>query len=153
LIAPLVPRGKLASDVYRASVVPHLIFQAGGRLPFEQFRRAFWLLTEPTTLSRFARGEIGDSARVWSRSFKDKLEKADFIPHLRNAIRGNINITRVDDERWIELRDASVLSDDEHAVFDARLALLVADLWPATEPIEPMSEADELAVHAMEIAQ
>ena len=54
-----------------------------------------------------------------------------------------------DGERWLELRDPKV-ADDEHVIFDARLALLVADLWPTAEPITPLEPAEEIIIKKME---
>jgi hypothetical protein len=60
-----------------------------------------------------------------------------------------LHFVRKGNERWLELRDANV-ADDEHVIFDARLALLVADLWPLTEPITPLAPADEIEIQQLE---
>jgi hypothetical protein len=62
-----------------------LLYQAGGGVSFDRFRKAYWLLTEPKTLERYASGAIGDIARGWARTFRDKLEKDRFIEHLKGA--------------------------------------------------------------------
>ena len=60
-----------------------------------------------------------------------------------------MGIRQKDGERWLELRDPKV-ADDEHIIFDARLALLVTDLWPATEPITPLTPTDEIEIKQLE---
>jgi type I restriction-modification system DNA methylase subunit len=149
LVPPTSRRVVLAPDRYRATLVPHLLYQSGGSLSFERFRKAYWLLTEPKTLERYATGTIGEIARSWGRTFKDKLEKGRFIEHLKGAVGRQLHFTTKNGERWLELRDPKV-ADDEHIVFDARLALLVADLWPVDDPIAPLTLVDEIAVQELE---
>jgi hypothetical protein len=149
LVLPASRRVVLAPDRYRATLVPHLLYQAGGSIPFERFRKAYWLLTEPKTLERYATGAIGGIARNWSRTFRDTLRKDMFIEHLKGAVGRQLHFVRKGNERWLELRDANV-ADDEHVIFDARLALLVADLWPLTEPITPLAPADEIEIQQLE---
>ena len=139
----------LTPDRYRATVVPHLLYQAGGNISFERFRKAYWLLTEPGTLERYALGAVGDIARGWGRTFRDKLEKNRFIEHLKGAVGRQLHFIHKDGERWLELRDPKV-ADDEHVIFDARLALLVADLWPVAEPITPLAPAEEITIQELE---
>jgi hypothetical protein len=151
LVLPLAPRGTLTADRYRSLVVPHLLYQAGGKVSFDRFRRAYWLLTEPATLQRYTANTLGDTARGWVKTFRDKLAKDMFIPHLKAAVSRDLHFIRVDGERWLELRRTDHVADDEHAIFDARLALLVADLWPASEPIAPLSSQEETALREMEL--
>ena len=151
LVLPTAARGTLTADRYRSLVVPHLLYQAGGRVSFERFRRAYWLLTEPATLQRYAINTLGATAKGWVNTFRDKLAKDMFIPHLKAAVSRDIHFIRVDGERWLELRRTDHVADDEHAIFDARLALLVADLWPASEPIAPLSSQDETSIREMEL--
>ena len=47
------------------------------------------------------------------------------------------------------MRDPKV-ANDEHVIFDARLALLVADLWPVAEPITPLAPAEEITIQELE---
>jgi hypothetical protein len=150
LTLPSTARVALDSSVYRSALVPQLLYQAGGRLPFERFRRAYWLLTEPALLQRFAQGEIDPIARRWGTFFNDTLKKEDFIDHLRGAVQHQLHFIRVDGERYLELRDLNV-STDPHVIFDAQLALTAADLWPTDEPIEPLTTADEEAVKQLEL--
>jgi hypothetical protein len=152
LVLSKLPRGTISADLYRASVVPHLIYQAGGRLSFERLRRAYWLLTEPKRLQRFAKGEIGNEAEKWGKAFCERLDKDMLIPHLRAAIRHDIQFVTVDGERSLQLRRTDHLSDDEHVIFDARLALLVAEFWPSEEPIPPLTQSEEAAIKELEIA-
>jgi hypothetical protein len=152
-VPPKSARVALTPDRYRATVVPQLLYQAGGRLSFDRFRRAYWLLSEPTTLQRYARGAVGAAAKEWGRTFGDTLQKDQFIPHLKGAVGRHLHFIRVNGERWLEIRDVSVAADDEHAVADARLALLVADLWPASEPSPALSPAEEVAVRELELVQ
>ena len=44
LVLPASRRVGLTPDRYRATLVPHLLYQAGGSVPFERFRKAYWLL-------------------------------------------------------------------------------------------------------------
>lgn len=149
LVLPTSRRVVLTPDRYRSTVVPHLLYQAGGNLSFDRFRKAYWLLTEPKTLERYASGTIGEIARGWARAFRDKLEKDRFIEHLKGAVGRQLHFIKRDGERWLELRDPKV-ADDEHVIFDARLALLVADIWPVTEPIPPLAPADEITIRELE---
>lgn len=149
LVLPTSRRVVLAPDRYRATLVPHLLYQAGGNISFERFRKAYWLLTEPATLARYATGAVGDIARGWGRTFKDTLAKDRFIEHLQGAVGRQLHFIHKDGERWLELRDANV-ADDEHVIFDARLALLVADLWPVAEPITPLAPAEEITIQELE---
>lgn len=149
LVLPTSRRVVLAPDRYRATVVPHLLYQAGGNISFDRFRKAYWLLTEPGTLERYASGAVGESARGWGRTFRDTLEKDRFIEHLKGAVGRQLHFIHKNGERWLELRDPKV-ADDEHIVFDARLALLVADLWPVTEPIAPLAPAEEITIQELE---
>ena len=149
LVLPASRRIGLTPDRYRATVVPHLLYQAGGSLSFECFRKAYWLLTEPTTLECYASGTVGEIARDWARTFRDKLEKDRFIQHLKGAVGRQLHFMRKANERWLELRDSNV-ADDEHVIFDARLALLVADLWPVAEPITPLAPAEEITIRELE---
>jgi hypothetical protein len=150
---PLVlPKGRrigLSPERYRAALVPHLLYQAGGSVSFERFRKAYWLLTEPMTLQRYAFGPVGEIAREWARNFSDKLERDRFIEHLKGAVGRQLHFIRRGNERWLELRDPKI-ADDEYVIFDARIALLVADLWPITEPIPPLAPAEESAVQELE---
>jgi hypothetical protein len=146
---PVSRRVAIAPDRYRAAVVPHLLYQSGGSVSFERFRKAYWLLTEPKTLQRYATGAVGDVARKWGNSFKDKLEKDMFISHLKEAVGRQLHFARKAGERWLELRDPKV-ADDEHVIFDTRLALLVADLWPPDEPITPLAPAEESTLQELE---
>jgi hypothetical protein len=150
LVLPTSRRVGLTPDRYRATVVPHLLYQAGGSIPFDRFRKAYWLLTEPATLQRYASAALGDTARGWARTFKDKLEKDRFIEHLKGAVGRQLHFVSKGGERWLELRDPKV-ADDEHIVFDARLALLVADLWPVAEPITPLAPAEEITIQELEV--
>jgi hypothetical protein len=149
LVLPISRRVVLTPDRYRATLVPHLLYQAGGSIPFDRFRKAYWLLTEPGTLKRYATGAIGTVALEWGRTFKDTLQKDRFIEHLKGAVGRQLHFIRKSGERWLELRDENV-ADDEHVIFDARLALLVADLWLAAEPIAPLGPADEIAIRELE---
>jgi hypothetical protein len=149
LVLPASRRVAIAPDRYRAAVVPHLLYQSGGSLPFERFRKAYWLLSEPKTLARYATGAVGKAASQWSRSFGDTLEKDMFIPHLKEAVGRQLHFISKDGERWLELRDPKI-ADDEHVIFDARLALFVADIWPVAEPIMPLTSADEIAIQQLE---
>jgi hypothetical protein len=151
LVVPTMLRSTISPDLYRSSIVPQLLYESGGRITFEQFRRAYWLLTEPSTLLRYARDEVGTAAQIWFQNFHDKLEKEAFIPHLKAAVKGHLHFVQMDGQRWLELRDASIISTDEHIIFDARLALQVADLWPEDEPITPLSTGDEQAIREMEL--
>lgn len=149
LVLPTSRRVVLAADRYRATLVPHLLYQAGGNISFDRFRKAYWLLTEPATLARYATGAVGDIARGWGRTFKDTLEKDRFIEHLKGAVGRQLHFIHKDGERWLELREPNV-ADDEHVIFDARLALLVADLWPVAEPITPLAPAEEITIQELE---
>lgn len=151
LVLPVLPRGRIAPATYRAAVVPHLLYQAGGQVSFDRFRRAYWLLTEPRTLLRYAKGEIGREATKWARDYHDHLKKDQFIPHLRGAVRYDLQFITVQEERCLRLRRTDHLSQDEHAIFDARLALLVAELWPSDEPLPPLTQSEEAAVHEFEL--
>ncbi len=151
LVLPKTARGKLIPDRYRALLVPHLLYQAGGRLSFDRLRRAYWLLTEPSMLQRYATSAVDEAAKAWGKVFKDKLEKDKFIPHLRGAVLHDIHFIKVDGERWLELRRTENVVDDEHAVFDARLALLVADLWPASEPIVGFTQEEDAVIRELEL--
>jgi hypothetical protein len=149
LVLPKSRRVVLAPDRYRATVVPHLLYQAAGSVSFDRFRKAYWLLSEPQTLERYASETVGEIARCWARTFRDKLEKDRFIEHLKGAVGRQLHFISKGGERWLELRDSKV-ADDEHVIFDARLALLVADLWPVAEPIAPLAPADEIAIQQLE---
>jgi hypothetical protein len=149
MVLPSSRRVVVAADRYRATLVPHLLYQAGGSIPFERFRKAYWLLTEPKTLERYATGAVGPIAQKWWREFRDTLHKDMFIEHLKGAVGRQLHFVRKGNERWLELRDPKV-ADDEHVIFDARLALLVADLWPEAEPIAPLVPADEIAIQELE---
>jgi methylase of polypeptide subunit release factors len=149
LVLPTSRRVVLAPDRYRATVVPHLLYQAGGNISFDRLRKAYWLLTEPRTLERYASSSVGDIARGWARTFRDTLEKDRFIEHLKGAVGRQLHFIQKGDERWLELRDPKV-ADDEHVIFDARLALLVADLWPVAEPITPLAPAEEITIQELE---
>jgi len=149
LVLPTSRRVVLTPDRYRATLVPHLLYQAGGNISFDRFRKAYWLLTEPGTLARYATGAVGDIARGWGRTFKDRLEKDRFIEHLKGAMGRQLHFIHKDGERWLELREPNV-ADDEHVIFDARLALLVADLWPVAEPITPLAPAEEITIQELE---
>jgi hypothetical protein len=151
LVSPVSPRAAISADLYRASVVPQLLYQAGGRLSFDHFRRAYWLLAEPQTLQRYARGEICQEAIKWGKAFKDRLAKDMFILHLRSAIRYDIQFITLYGERWLQLRRTDHITDDEHVIFDARLALVVADLWPVEEPISPLTPEQESAIKELEL--
>jgi len=146
---PSSRRVSLTPDRYRASLVPHLLYQSGGSLPFERFRKAYWLLTEPKTLERYATGAVGGVAHAWGKTFRDKLEKDRFIEHLKGAVGRQLHFITKNGERHLELRDPKV-ADDEHIIFDARLALLVADLWPVAEPITPLTPAEEIEIKQLE---
>jgi methylase of polypeptide subunit release factors len=150
LVLPSSRRVVLTPDRYRAALVPHLLFQAGGSVSFERLRKAYWLLTEPQTLERYATGAVGETARGWKRAFGDTLQKDMFIEHLKGAVGRQLHFIRKDGERWLDLRDPKV-ADDEHIIFDARLALLVADLWPVAEPIAPLAPAEETAIQQLEV--
>ncbi|MEI7936152.1 MAG: hypothetical protein WCK27_05630 [Verrucomicrobiota bacterium] len=139
----------LTPDRYRAAVVPHLLYQAGGRISFDRFRKAYWLLTEPKILERYASNTVGEIARKWSRTFGETLQKDMFIPHLQGAVGRQLHFVQKNGERWLELRDPKV-ADDEHVIFDARLAILVADIWPLTEPITPLAPAEEITIQELE---
>jgi hypothetical protein len=149
LVLPSSRRVVVTPDRYRATLVPHLLYQAGGSIPFERFRKAYWLLTEPKTLERYATGAVGPIAGKWSREFRDTLHKDMFIEHLKGAVGRQLHFVRKGNERWLELRDPKV-ADDEHVMFDARLALLVADLWPEAEPIAPLPLTDEATIQQLE---
>lgn len=151
LTMPMTQRTRISADVYRASVVPQLIYQAGGRVNFERFRRAYWLLSEPLTLHRYARSSLGDIIEKWKRTDPPALEKQKFIPHLRGAVRYDLQFVTVGDERYLELRRINHLVQDEHTIFDARLALLVAELWPASEPIAPLTPQEEKAIRELQL--
>jgi len=149
LVLPTSRRVVLTPDRYRAAVVPHLLYQSGGSVSFDRFRKAYWLLTEPKMLERYATNAVGEIARKWSRSFSDTLQKDMFIEHLKGAVGRQLHFIHKDGERWLELRDPKV-ADDEHVIFDARLALLVADIWPVAEPIAPLAPAEEIAIKQLE---
>jgi hypothetical protein len=149
LVLPASRRVGIAPDRYRATVVPHMLYQAGGRIPFDRFRKAYWLLTEPKMMERYASTTVGEIARSWAKTFRDKLEKDRFIEHLKGAVGRQLHFIRNEGERWLELRDRNV-ANDEHVIFDARLALLVADLWPVDEPITPLVQADEIIIQELE---
>ncbi len=142
-------RVSLTPDRYRATLVPHLLYQSGGSLPFDRFRKAYWLLTEPKTLERYATGAVGGVAHAWGKTFRDKLEKDRFIEHLKGAVGRQLHFITKNGERHLELRDPKV-ADDEHIIFDARLSLLVADLWPVAEPIAPLTPAEEIEIKQLE---
>ena len=149
LVLPTSRRVILTPDRYRATVVPHLLYQTGGRISFDRFRKAYWLLTEPKTLERYASDTVGEIARKWSRTFGETLQKDMFIPHLKGAVGRQLHFVQKDGERWLELRDPKV-ADDEHVICDARLAILVADIWPLTEPITPLAPAEEITIQELE---
>lgn len=149
LALPSSRRVSLTPDRYRATLVPHLLYQSGGSLPFERFRKAYWLLTEPKTLERYATGAVGGIAHAWGKTFRDKLEKDRFIEHLKGAVGRQLHFITKNGERCLELRDPKV-ADDEHIIFDARLSLLVADLWPVAEPITPLTPAEEIEIKQLE---
>lgn len=146
---PTSRRVGISPERYRATLIPHLLYQAGGKLPFERFRKAYWLLTEPETLKRYASGAVGTVAGEWARNFKDTLLKEQFIEHLKGAVGRQLHFIRKNGERWLELRESKV-ADDEHVVFDARLALLAADLWPVNESIAPLDPAEEITLQQLE---
>jgi len=102
-------------------------------------------------LERYGSTTVGDIARKWSRTFGDTLQKDMFIEHLKGAVGRQLHFIIKDGERWLELRDPKV-ADDEHIVFDARLALLVADIWPVAEPIAPLAPAEEIVIQELEAA-
>jgi hypothetical protein len=149
LALPSSRRVSLTPDRYRATLVPHLLYQSGGSLPFERFRKSYWLLTEPKTLERYATGAVGRIAHAWGKTFRDKLEKDRFIEHLKGAVGRQLHFITKNGERHLELRDPKV-ADDEHIIFDARLSLLVADLWPVAEPISPLTPAEEIEIKQLE---
>lgn len=150
LAIPAIPRVALDATRYRAALVPHLLYQSGGKLPFERFRRAYWLLTEPKQLQRFARSELGSIAQQWGRTFCDTLKKEEFLPHLKGAVISQLHFIKIDGERGLELRDMNV-TDDAHVICDARIALLAADLWPTDEPIAPLTQTEEKTLKELEL--
>ena len=68
---------------------------------------------------------------------------------MKGAVEHQLHFVRVKGERWLELRDLNV-TDDVHVIFDSRMALLVADLWPGDEPIAPFSPAEETIIEELE---
>ncbi|WP_221028904.1 Eco57I restriction-modification methylase domain-containing protein [Actomonas aquatica] len=150
VVFPDLPRGAISASMYRAAVVPHLVQQAGGRLRFERFRRAFWLLSEPEIMLRFAKGEVGEEVSKRNRSHHECLSKDMLIPHLRGSIRDDMNFVSIEGERWLELVRSDHLSSDEHIIFDARIALIVADLWPEAAPISPLTPEEEATIRELE---
>jgi len=99
--------------------------------------------------SLLIRATSGHTFRGWRRTFRDTLEKDRFIEHLKGAVGRQLHFIHKSGGRWLELRDPKV-ADDEHVIFDARLALLVADLWPVSEPITPLAPAEEITIQELE---
>jgi hypothetical protein len=152
IVLPSGTRVALEPARYRSAIVPQLLFEAGGKLDFEKFRKAYWLLTEPAKLERFAKNEIGAVVEEWKSGFCDKLDKAQFFPHLRDGVKRQLEFIRVDNNPALKLRNAGV-STDSHVIFDARLALLASDLWPSNEPIEPLTPAEQVIVCELEAVE
>ena len=102
-------------------------------------------------MQRYATETVGAVAKAWAKVFREQLDKDMFIPHLKGAVLSDLHFIRISGERWLELRRTEHIADDEHAIFDARLALLVADLWPTGEPITPLSSNEETAIRELEL--
>jgi len=151
LVAPSSQRLPMPPDVYRSAIVPHLLHQAGGRINFDRFRRAYWLLSEPKTLAKYGKESLGSVITAWKKSAPPPLDQTKFIPHLRGAVRDDLQFVTGTDERHLQLRRTDHLVRDDHIIFDARLALLVADLWPSSEPIAPLTAEEEKVVRELEL--
>lgn len=99
LVAPSSQRLPVPPDVYRSAIVPHLLHQAGGRINFDRFRRAYWLLSEPKTLAKYGKESLGSVVTAWKKSSPPPLDQTKFIPHLRGAVRDDLQFVTVADER------------------------------------------------------
>lgn len=141
------PRTTFAdADEYRAALVPELLRQLGRVAAFDRFHKAYWLLTRPDELARVAQKHIQGPVTLWRNSYPGVLQGQDFLPELK----GQVTLQRVriyrgkENVRMIELlaNDVPIFADVEQ---DARLAILVADMWPSTEEQAPaLTAADEL---------
>lgn len=141
------PRTTFAdADEYRAALIPELLRQLGAVAAFDRFHKTYWLLTQPAQLARFAKGRIQGAVEKWEKGFPGYLRGQDFLKELE----GQVTLQRVRlyrderNERMIKLLAADVPRFDD-VEEDARLAILVADMWPTTEEQAPVfSAAEEL---------
>ncbi len=143
------------ADEYRAALVPELLRQLGVAAAFDRFHKAYWLLTRPDDLARVASKHIQGPIRSWRKSYPALLQGQDFLSELK----GQVTMQRVrifrgkDNVRRIDLLAANVPSFAD-VVEDARLAILVTDLWPSTEeqvPALPATDEKQLAKWEMHV--
>ncbi len=129
-------------NAYRSAVFYELINQASGSLPFEDFRKAYWLLIDQTLLERLGKAEYGETIALWADSRQDTLLDEDFMPSLRGSITQtqDTQLYRADDDelmiRWVK---APLAQQNLAIIDDARLALTIAEVWK--EEIEPLPDA------------
>lgn len=131
-------------DEYRAALVPELLRQLSNVASFDRFHKAYWLLTRPDELVRVAAKHVQGPVGDWRKKFPGLLRGEDFLPELK----GQVTLQRVrlyrgkEDVRTIELLATDVPRFDD-VEEDARLAILVADMWPSTEEQVPTFTAPE----------
>lgn len=148
------PRTAFAdANEYRAALVPELLRQLGPAGAFDRFHKAYWLLTQPAQLTRFSKGRIQGAIERWEKEFPGLLRGQDFLPELK----GQVTLQRVRLFRDVKnTRMIELLATDaprfEDVVEDARLAIVVADMWPAAEEQAPaFSATEELQLGKWEI--
>ncbi len=129
-------RASLESEQYRSVVFEALINEAGTPANFEDFRRAYWLLTEEEVFKRLGQQQLAEIPASWWSSRQDQLKKEDFLTHLSSAVEiGQVRLYRDSGERVI--RWSGDPQDPggyfRHVLDDARVAILLSELWQDKE--------------------
>lgn len=125
----LAPKRKKVHN-YPLAVWPELIRQWDKNLEFETFRKAYWLLSEPTQFESEGRKLFPELPAAWWKSRKESLAATDFIPTLKgSATIGDVKIWREGGVRYIRWTGNLPESLVHEVVDDTRIALQIASQW------------------------
>jgi len=119
---------------YLSTIVEALLTEAGSEMDFEEFRRAYWLLTEPKELERLGKEQLSEIPADWWATRQDELSKQDFLASLNGAIMiSQIRLYRENGIRMIQWTGEDQENPHPQVIDDARAALLLSELWQDEE--------------------
>ena len=138
----LAPKRRALSD-YRVLVWPELLRQMPGAVEFDTFRRAYWLLSEPTKLEKLGCEHLPNIPASWWKSRSEEVAKVEFLDTLKGSVvLGDIRIWKSDGVRLIQWTGANTTNPFPEAVDDARLALQLAGTWEDDTPVQTALEIE-----------
>lgn len=127
---------------YAPTVMLELVYLSNGRLPWQQLRKAWSLLSNPNELAKNGEPMFGSEVRNWRREFNDSVAPDDLIDTLSGFCHsGTLALPNRDGAKIVEFRNEEDYVYFPHVRCDARLALAVAAELPDEPDLPPSTTA------------